>query len=98
MVPTATPANRSACGSARRITGACRLAAGGVAVVALAASCSSPRSGSTRESADNVVALNNRGVGLMGQFDFDKALDTFARASAARPDQLDLQVNLAIAH
>jgi tetratricopeptide (TPR) repeat protein len=74
-------------------------ATAGCVVVALAcaAGCSSPRSGVARKAADGVVTLNNRGVGLMGQFDFDKALDTFARASAARPDQLDLRVNLAIA-
>ena len=45
----------------------------------------------------DVVALNNRGVGLMGQFDFDWAADAFARASAASSDWLDLRVNQAIA-
>ena len=33
----------------------------------------------------------------MGQFDFDRAAETFARASAAASDRLDLRVNLAIA-
>jgi len=33
----------------------------------------------------------------MGQFDFDRAADAFARASAASSDRLDLRVNLAIA-
>src|SRR5262245_55111504 len=79
--------------------GTSRLAAGCVVLVALAcaAACSRPRSGGAREAAGNVVALNNRGVGLMGQFDFDRAAETFARASAASPDRLDLRVNLAIA-
>jgi hypothetical protein len=33
----------------------------------------------------------------MGQFDFDRAAEAFARASAASPDWLELRVNLAIA-
>jgi len=44
-----------------------------------------------------MVGLNNRGVGLMGQFNFDAAREIFARLAAAHPDRLDLQVNLAIA-
>ena len=44
-----------------------------------------------------MVGLNNRGVGLMGQFNFDAAREIFARLAAAHPDRFDLQVNLAIA-
>src|SRR5689334_10410126 len=45
----------------------------------------------------DLVTANNRGVGLMGQFDFDQARDLFARLSASYPDRRDLQVNLAVA-
>ena len=36
-----------------------------------------------RRPADDIVGLNNRGVGLMGQFNYDGARDIFARAAAA---------------
>ena len=44
-----------------------------------------------------MIALNNRGVGLMGQFNFGEARDVFAQLASAHPDRTDLQVNLAIA-
>jgi Flp pilus assembly protein TadD len=50
-----------------------------------------------RQTADDLVVQNNRGVGLMGQFDFDRASEIFARLTDAQPDRRDLQVNLAIA-
>ena len=50
-----------------------------------------------RQPSDEIVGLNNRGVGLMGQFNFDAARDIFARLADAHPDRRDLQVNLAIA-
>ncbi len=50
----------------------------------------------TRPPAD-LVAANNRGVGLMGQFDFAQARTIFAELTAAHPDRADLQVNLAVA-
>jgi Tfp pilus assembly protein PilF len=46
---------------------------------------------------DDLIALNNRGVGLMGQFEFGQAHDVFARLVTAHPTRLDLQTNLAIA-
>src|ERR1041384_7287194 len=52
---------------------------------------------SSRQTADDLVGQNNRGVGLMGQFEFDAARDIFARLAAAHPDRRDLQVNLALA-
>ena len=69
-------------------------------VVALtgAAGCSRSQRGRPSAPAVDVVALNNRGVGLMGQFDFDRAADAFARASAASSDRLDLRVNLGDRH
>lgn len=43
------------------------------------------------------IAANNRGVGLMGRFEYDAARQVFAQLVARRPDWLDVQVNLAIA-
>jgi Flp pilus assembly protein TadD len=60
----------------------------------IAVACSGSRS---RQEADDLVGSNNRGVGLMGQFNFAAARDAFARLADAHPDRRDLQVNLAIA-
>ena len=43
------------------------------------------------------IAANNRGVGLMGQFDYAEAYDVFAALDAAHPEWADIKVNLAIA-
>lgn len=43
------------------------------------------------------VAGNNRGVGLMGRFDYAEAAKAFDEVAGARPEALDAQVNLAIA-
>lgn len=55
--------------------------------------------GETREAEQNdeMIALNNRGVGLMGRFEYPAARDVFAEVVEARPDWLDARVNLAIA-
>src|SRR3954447_25003719 len=47
--------------------------------------------------ADDLVGLNNRAVGLMGQFNYDEARAIFDGLAAAHPARLDVQVNLAIA-
>jgi hypothetical protein len=73
--------------------GTCRLFAAVGLIIAVACSDSRNRSA----PADDIVGLNNRGVGLMGQFNYGAARDIFARLAAAHPDRLDLQVNLAIA-
>src|SRR5687767_2306922 len=44
-----------------------------------------------------LVAQNNRAVGLMGQFDFPAAVDAFAAIQAAAPDWPEARLNLAIA-
>lgn len=44
-----------------------------------------------------VVDAVNRGVALMGQYDYDGAATAFAAALAATPVSTDIQVNLAIA-
>ncbi|MGH9144416.1 MAG: FG-GAP-like repeat-containing protein, partial [Vicinamibacterales bacterium] len=61
----------------------------------ITAACSG--SPTRREPADDLVGQNNRGVGLMGQFDYDAARQIFARLASAHSDRHDLQVNLAIA-
>ncbi|NNF51184.1 MAG: tetratricopeptide repeat protein, partial [Gammaproteobacteria bacterium] len=43
------------------------------------------------------IAANNRGVGLMGYFDYEGARQVFADLALKHPDWQDLQVNLAIA-
>lgn len=43
------------------------------------------------------VEENNRGVGLMGQFDYEAAHEVFARLAKAHPDWQAVRVNLAIA-
>ena len=73
--------------------GTCRLFAAVGLIIAVACSGSRNR----QEVADDLVGLNNRGVGLMGQFNYDGAREIFARLATAHPDRLDLQVNLAIA-
>ncbi|MHC4107829.1 MAG: tetratricopeptide repeat protein, partial [Planctomycetota bacterium] len=47
------------------------------------------------EAAD--VTANNRGVGLMGKYEYDEARQIFEGLAAAHPDWLDVRVNLAIA-
>jgi tetratricopeptide (TPR) repeat protein len=44
-----------------------------------------------------VIALNNRGVGLMGRYDYDAALQVFRQLATQYPQQLTFQVNHAIA-
>ena len=44
-----------------------------------------------------VIDLNNRGVGLMGKFEYELAAEQFSKALKLAPDSIDLQVNLAIA-
>lgn len=61
------------------------------------AACSRSGSREPAPAADDLIALNNRGVGLMGQYDFAQARDLFMGLAAAHPERLDLQVNLAIA-
>ena len=63
----------------------------------MAAACSRVADRPRGPSVDEIVAQNNRGVGLMGQFDHDGARSVFAALSASSPRRLDLQVNLAIA-
>jgi len=44
-----------------------------------------------------LIEINNRGVGLMGKFEYEAARVAFAEALAGRPGWLDAKVNLAIA-
>lgn len=51
------------------------------------------------ESPENLTALYNRGVGLMGQFKYDEAVKVFEQLKDSAPDALasEVQVDLAIA-
>src|SRR5687767_15833540 len=44
-----------------------------------------------------LVERNNRAVGLMGQFDFNAAVDAFAAIQSAAPEWPEARLNLAIA-
>jgi Tfp pilus assembly protein PilF len=68
-----------------------------VALLVCAAGCSRADGRRPPPPDDQLIALNNRGVGLMGQFDFSQARDVFLRLASLHPDRLDVQINLAIA-
>ena len=61
--------------------------------IAPLASCRTAGSAVTPE----LVERNNRAVGLMGQFDFNAAVDAFAALQTAAPDWPEGRLNLAIA-
>lgn len=63
-----------------------------LAVVACAHGCVSP--GGLDADA---VAANNRGVALMGQFDYEAAVQAFEALTQQYPENSDIRVNLAIA-
>jgi tetratricopeptide (TPR) repeat protein len=44
-----------------------------------------------------VIEVNNRGLGLMGQFDYDDATAAFQQVVDARPELIDVRTNLMIA-
>lgn len=50
-----------------------------------------------REPSTEEIASNNRGVGLMGYFDYQQAHRVFSELVQAQPEWLDVKVNLAIA-
>ncbi|HEY7285755.1 MAG TPA: FG-GAP-like repeat-containing protein [Vicinamibacterales bacterium] len=57
--------------------------------------CASERSRSALTAEE--IASENRAIGLMGQYDFERARELFAQLASAHPDRPELQVNLAIA-
>jgi Tfp pilus assembly protein PilF len=66
------------------------------AVIVSIGGCSRPPSRADTLTTEE-VAFSNRGVGLMGQFNYRDAREVFKRLAEAHTDRLDLQVNLAIA-
>ncbi len=64
-----------------------------IGVLATLSACG-PTSAPT-DAAD--VAANNRGVGLMGMFEYAKAHDVFRTLVEEHPDWVEVSVNLAIA-
>ena len=81
------------------------------AILAAIASCSKNPSPPSNNAASNqqsaaksfeptdpqLIAANNRGVGLMGKFEYENARQVFQTLADAHSDWLDVQVNLAIA-
>ncbi|TVQ55345.1 MAG: hypothetical protein EA377_03590 [Phycisphaerales bacterium] len=49
------------------------------------------------ELTEETIRRNNRGVGLMGRYQYDQAREIFLELAEAHPEWLDVQVNLAIA-
>jgi len=92
--PTPTsPALRTARASVRRNLIAMALVL--VPVIACTHGCVLPGGNSGLDAAG--VAANNRGVALMGRFDYESALREFEALSQQYPENSDILVNLAIA-
>ena len=64
-------------------------------IAALAVGCSKKTGSGTTTASE--IAANNRGVGLMGRYEYDEALAIFGQLVQAHPDWLDVKVNLAVA-
>jgi tetratricopeptide (TPR) repeat protein len=61
------------------------------------AGCARPDQGRVPALDAKAIAANNRGVGLMGRFDYEAARRVFQELAGRHPDWLDVQVNLAVA-
>jgi tetratricopeptide (TPR) repeat protein len=69
-----------------------------LAVAALLAACSEPDAPGESAALDaGAIAANNRGVGLMGRFEYDEARAVFAGVVEQWPDWDEARINLAIA-
>jgi tetratricopeptide (TPR) repeat protein len=66
-----------------------------VLILTVLAGCGSEQG--SHAPGDDDIALNNRGVALMGYFDYTGAVAMFEQAVASQPEWLDAQTNLAIA-
>jgi hypothetical protein len=64
-----------------------------VSITSLASCRAAPGAAVTPE----LIERNNRAVGLMGQFDFNAAVDAFAAIQSAAPEWPEARLNLAIA-
>jgi tetratricopeptide (TPR) repeat protein len=69
-----------------------------LSLAAILAACSEPEPPAGPPALDaEAIAANNRGVGLMGRFEYAEARDVFAGIVEQWPDWHDARVNLAIA-
>jgi hypothetical protein len=66
-----------------------------LAILAMSAGCATGPEKTAEEN--RVLALVNRGVALMGQFEYDAAIETFEQAALLEPASSVIAVNLAIA-
>lgn len=69
----------------------------GAALLWCGSGCKRQRKVSDARASGTVVSSMNRGVSLMGQYDYDGAVKAFEEAVAAAPDLPDASINLAIA-
>ena len=74
-----------------------RPAAALIAAVLLAAACRPTPAPAPFVVTPALVAANNRGVGLMGQFDFPAAAEAFGALASQYPDWPEARFNLAVA-
>ena len=69
-------------------------------IATITAGCSK-KTGSGKASATPIaasdIAANNRGVGLMGRYEYDEAQTIFSQLVQTHPDWLDVKINLAVA-
>jgi tetratricopeptide (TPR) repeat protein len=101
---SARTARRAVPTAIQRLRDAARLALAGSLLLVLATGCrpksspeSTPAAPQPPAIAPAVIDAVNRGVSLMGQYDYDGAAKAFEQALAATPNLADVQVNLAIA-
>jgi tetratricopeptide (TPR) repeat protein len=66
-----------------------------VLILTVLAGCGSEQG--SQAPSDEDIALNNRGVALMGYFDYSGAVDVFEQVVTRQPEWLDARTNLAIA-
>ncbi|MBT8111999.1 MAG: VCBS repeat-containing protein [Gammaproteobacteria bacterium] len=67
-----------------------------ILLIVLVCGCSEPGTTSTQPDSQAIEA-NNRGVGLMGRFEYSKAQAVFSELASDWPDWHDVRLNLAIA-
>lgn len=68
-----------------------------LAILLLLPGCDEERDATSRPMDATTIAANNRGVALMGQYDYRQAYEVFDQAARSHPEEPDLLVNREIA-